>query len=77
MHGSATLNVPSLLMIAVVFTPLLGASVLYNSDMVLYYMKHSMPNRDASECLMFSVNLFRFEQLMMGMANRGEWRPAL
>ena len=25
----------------------------------------------------FSVNLFRFEQLMMGMANRGEWRPAL
>ena len=25
---------------------------------------------------MFSVNLFRFEQLMMGMANRGEWRPA-
>ena len=23
----------------------------------------------------FSVNLFRFEQLMMGMANRGEWRP--
>ena len=24
----------------------------------------------------FSVNLFRFEQLMMGMANRGEWRPA-
>ena len=27
-HGSATLNVPSLLMIAVVFTPLLGASRL-------------------------------------------------
>ena len=25
----------------------------------------------------FSVNLFRFEQLMMGMANRGEWRPVL
>ena len=24
----------------------------------------------------FSVNLFRFEQLMMGMANRGEWQPA-
>ena len=24
----------------------------------------------------FSVNLFRFEQLMMGMATRGEWRPA-
>ena len=23
----------------------------------------------------FSVNLFRFEQLLMGMANRGEWRP--
>ncbi len=25
----------------------------------------------------FAVNLFRFEQLMMGMANRGEWRPVL
>ena len=25
----------------------------------------------------FSVNLFRFEQLMMAMANRGEWRPVL
>ena len=25
----------------------------------------------------FSVNLFRLEQLMMGMANRGEWRPVL
>ena len=25
----------------------------------------------------FSVNLFRFEQLMMRMANRGEWRPVL
>ena len=25
----------------------------------------------------FSVNLFRFEQLMMGMATKGEWRPAL
>ena len=25
----------------------------------------------------FSVDLFRFEQLMMGMANRGEWRPVL
>ena len=24
----------------------------------------------------FSVNLFRFEQLMMGMATRGEWWPA-
>ena len=24
-----------------------------------------------------SVNLFRFEQLMMAMANRGEWRPVL
>ena len=24
----------------------------------------------------FSVNLFRFEQLMMRMANEGEWRPA-
>ena len=23
----------------------------------------------------FSVNLFRFEQLLMAMANRGEWRP--
>ena len=23
----------------------------------------------------FRVNLFRFEQLLMGMANRGEWRP--
>ena len=23
----------------------------------------------------FSVNLFRVEQLLMGMANRGEWRP--
>ena len=23
----------------------------------------------------FSVNLYRFEQLLMGMANRGEWRP--
>ncbi len=23
----------------------------------------------------FAVNLFRFEQLLMGMANRGEWRP--
>ena len=23
----------------------------------------------------FSVNLFRIEQLLMGMANRGEWRP--
>ena len=28
MHGSATLNVPSLLLIAVVFTPLLGATRL-------------------------------------------------
>ena len=25
----------------------------------------------------FSVNLFRFEQLMMRMANEGEWRPVL
>ena len=25
----------------------------------------------------FSVNLYRLEQLMMGMANRGEWRPVL
>ena len=25
----------------------------------------------------FSVNLFRFEQLMLGMANEGEWRPVL
>ena len=25
----------------------------------------------------FSVDLYRFEQLMMRMANRGEWRPAL
>ena len=25
----------------------------------------------------FSVNLFRFEQLMMGMATEGEWRPVL
>ena len=25
----------------------------------------------------FSVDLFRFEQLMMGMANEGEWRPVL
>ncbi|MDE0445267.1 MAG: AAA family ATPase [Spirochaetaceae bacterium] len=26
---------------------------------------------------LFSVNLFRFEQLMMAMANRGEWGPVL
>ena len=33
--------------------------------------------RDAyGEVGVFSVNLYRFEQLMMGMANRGEWRPA-
>ena len=25
----------------------------------------------------FSVNLFRFEQLLMRMANRGEWRLVL
>ena len=25
----------------------------------------------------FRINLFRFEQLLMGMANRGEWRPVL
>ena len=25
----------------------------------------------------FSVDLYRFEQLMMRMANKGEWRPAL
>ena len=25
----------------------------------------------------FSVNLFRFEQLMLRMVNEGEWRPVL
>ena len=25
----------------------------------------------------FRINLFRFEQLLMGMANEGEWRPVL
>ena len=33
--------------------------------------------RDAyADVGVFSVDLFRFEQLMLGMANRGEWRPA-
>ena len=33
--------------------------------------------RDAYDDMgVFSVNPFRFERLMMGMANRGEWRPA-
>ena len=32
--------------------------------------------RDAyADVGVFSVNLYRFERLMMGMANRGEWRP--
>ena len=74
---------------------------LYNTDMVLYYLKHSIPNRgvvrrvprpgipnqtvkqlmygylrDAYRDVgVFSVNLFRVEQLLMAMANRGEWRP--
>ena len=34
--------------------------------------------RDAYDDVgVFSVNLYRFEQLMMQMANRGEWRPVL
>ena len=34
--------------------------------------------RDAYDDVgVFSVDRYRFEQLMMGMANRGEWRPVL